>query len=173
MITRYLNSSDLEAVSAIRLRTRQTSYRGIIDDVYLDSLSIKHYREKVKHMCTLSQNGEAHGLIAEGDDGTVLGFLIGVVSSKNVSDVSHEIYALYVDPDCQWQGVGKALFSAFVERVTQENGTGFFARTAKENMPTRAFYEKRGGVAMEESAVTLGEKDYPIVCYTWKMSDAV
>jgi ribosomal protein S18 acetylase RimI-like enzyme len=79
-------------------------------------------------------------------DGRAVGFTVVVVHPVNRETESGEIYMLAVDPDYQQRGIGLALVSFAVDRITElgiplaEIGTGGDPGHA----PARRLYERAG-----------------------------
>jgi len=59
---------------------------------------------------------------------------------------SFDLYWIAVRPDCQGQGLGRALLAASEERIAAADGRCIYIETScrKQYAPTRAFYERCG-----------------------------
>ena len=70
---------------------------------------------------------------------------------------------LYIHPDCQRRGIGKALLDFAIERSPQH----VWLYTLQINVTARAFYEKNGFVA-EKFGVSPSPENEPDVEYHWR-----
>ena len=107
MIVRNVKKEDLRAVSEIAVRGWQTAYRGIIDDEYLDSLSVEaNYQKRLKDY-------KENGFIVAELDNEVVGFCrytLENLFSKEMPEIDGEICAIYVKPELKRNGIGRELF---------------------------------------------------------------
>jgi ribosomal protein S18 acetylase RimI-like enzyme len=82
--------------------------------------------------------------------------VVGVLLLRRHSDVSAEIHLLAVEPQFHRRGVGSALLAAVERDLAAENVRLLHVKTLGPTHPspeyarTRAFYEARGFVPMEE-----------------------
>ncbi|MCL2673626.1 MAG: GNAT family N-acetyltransferase [Alphaproteobacteria bacterium] len=60
-----------------------------------------------------------------------------------------EIYALYIDPDYQGQGIGRAMMEKMMG-IMRENGEQRIGVGCLKANPSTRFYEKMGGRFLEE-----------------------
>lgn len=165
MYIRMAEERDLQTLADIRYRARTVSYRGYVNDAYLDSLSYASMLDKSYQFFTALQQWHSTRRVALDDQHIICGFLIGRLSAE-IQNVTHELDKLYVDPACQGQGIGKALVDDFKHVVSQQNGTWFFVWAFRDRPIARIFYEKRGSIlSSETNTIQLGEVVYPLVCY--------
>lgn len=164
MIVRNVKKEDLRAVSEIAVRGWQTAYRGIIDDDYLDSLSVdENYQKRLKDY-------KENGFIVAELDNEVVGFCrytLENLFSKEMPEIDGEICAIYVKPELKRNGIGRELFKYVFNEFKKNGNKKIILWCLKENHPSRAFYEKMGGVLCGESTITKGGKEYKEVGYKY------
>ena len=91
--------------------------------------------------------------VAEDGEGSLLGFI-----AEDEGWIEH----LYLAPDARRMGIGTSLLNAAKLRQTQLDLWCF-----AENFPARAFYERHGFVAVEQTDGARNESRRPDVCYRW------
>lgn len=166
MIVRNVKKEDLRAVSEIVVRGWQTAFRGIIDDEYLDNLSIEErYQRRLKDY-------KENGFIVAELDNEVVGFCrytLENLYSKEMPEIDGEICAIYVKPELKRNGIGRELFKYVFSEFKKNGNKKIILWCFKENYPSRAFYEKMGGVLCGEHTITKGGKEYKEVGYKYDL----
>lgn len=166
MIVRNVKKEDLRAVSEIAVRSWQTAYRGIIDDEYLDSLSIEeNYQKRLKDY-------KENGFIVAELDSEVVGFCrytLENLFSKDIPDIDGEICAIYVKPELKRNGIGRELFKYVFNEFKKNGNKKIILWCLKENYPSRAFYEKMGGILCDESTIKKDGKEYKEVGFKYNV----
>lgn len=166
MIVRNVKKEDLRAVSEIAVRGWQTAYRGIIDDEYLDSLSIEeNYQKRLKDY-------KENGFIVAELDSEVVGFCrytLENLFSKDIPDIDGEIFAIYVKPELKRNGIGRELFKYVFNEFKKNGNKKIILWCLKENYPSRAFYEKMGGILCDESTIKKDGKEYKEVGFKYNV----
>lgn len=144
--------ADAEAVVRIRARAWQVAYAGIMPDSVLAALDdeIDERVRRTQQRWASPEPRRFHTLVAGQPE--VRGFATyGPYRLDDAADevdpTAGEIGLIYVHPDHQGHGVGKALMDAAVARL-REGGFGE-ARlwVLEENAPARRFYERYGFTA--------------------------
>ena len=166
MIVRNVKKEDLRAVSEIAVRGWQTAYRGIIDDEYLDSLSVEaNYQKRLKDY-------KENGFIVAELDNEVVGFFrytLENLFSKEMPEIDGEICAIYVKPELKRNGIGRELFKYVFNEFKKNGNKKIILWCLKGNYPSRAFYEKMGGVLCGENTITKGGKEYKEVGFKYNV----
>lgn len=167
IIVRNVEKEDLRAVSKIVVRGWQNAYRGIIDDEYLDSLSVEdNYQRRLNDY-------KENGFVVAEIDGKIAGFCrytLENLFSKDIPDVDGEISAIYVKPELKRNGIGRELFKYVFNEFRKNGNKKIILWCLKENYPSRAFYEKMGGVLCGENTITRGGKEYQEVGFKYEVA---
>lgn len=95
--------------------------------------------------------------------GAVDGRLVGFIAFAN-----GWIEQLYILPEWQGQGIGKALLE-----IAKGKSPKLRAWTFQQNTPARQFYERNGFVPIEETQGLDNEAKAPDVLYEWPGPDLV
>jgi ribosomal protein S18 acetylase RimI-like enzyme len=131
---------DAEAIERVRTDTWRDTYRGLMPDALLDGLGYDATRRRAI-MAALPPHQFA--LVAE-RDGVVVGFCLGG-RSRTTDPFGGEVYAIYVLPEHQGQGVGRALLEAGAKELADRGFPALIVWVLRENAPSRRFYERMGG----------------------------
>jgi len=78
-----------------------------------------------------------------------------------------ELYAIYVLPAYQAQGIGRALMHAVAGRLAAAGHKGMLLWVLEANAPARTFYEALGGVVVRKQPIEVGGVTLPEVAYGW------
>ena len=106
-------------------------------------------------------------LVAEGDDGDLLGPVSGRAAEREVNGTVAEIGALYVLPSRQGRGIGGSLLRAAAGNLAGLGLVELHVGVLSVNLSARAFYEAMGG--REIGQRTFDEEGYllPETIYAW------
>lgn len=157
LIIRNLSIEDVNDVAKIKIESWKKTYKGIVDDSYLNSLSLSNQISKFKE-CVGSTN-----FIVAILNGKVVGFCRFVYDnsfSQDIGYVDSELTALYVHPDMEGQGVGKGLFSYVIDSFYKNNKETMILWCLEDNVNSIKFYKHMGGKIKEKKQVMIGDKEY-------------
>ena len=105
--------ADLPAIVAVQARSWRESYRGLVDDEYLDGLPLQKWLESWRaHLF----GGRRDGLcvVAE-SEGRVVGFAsAGAADEDGLGSNVGELHTIYIDREHYGTGLGKRLMDAAV-----------------------------------------------------------
>lgn len=89
-----------------------------IDEKVLQTSRPEYYKMKFEKLFDTKDYLPA-SLVAEAEDGTVVGFVMGVLYMGEYGIYQEEatLDTIGVDPDCQHKGIGKQLIDEFVDHV--------------------------------------------------------
>ena len=163
---RKVEKRDLRAVSEIAVTGWQTAYRGIIDDEFLDNLSIEENYQK--RLNDYTENGF---VVAELKN-EIVGFCryrAGNYYKNEYDNVDCEICALYVKPDCKRKGIGKRIVNYVMNEFHEKGYLQMILWCLKDNYPSRTFYEKLGGIYCGENVIERENKEYKEVGYIYNL----
>src|SRR5690554_4231755 len=136
---RPMTIEDAYKVAKIHTESWQVAYKGIIDQSILDSLDIdqkeKAWTEGIKDDPSLIR------LVAE-MDGDIKGFAVGLHNRSHPSPNSEgELWAIYIDPNFTFKGLGTTLFVAFQKELLSLGINSMCVWVLEENKNARLFYE--------------------------------
>ncbi|WP_327320957.1 GNAT family N-acetyltransferase [Streptomyces sp. NBC_01235] len=135
--------ADIQRVSEIRVRGRQTAYRGLIPQSYLDALSVTEDAERRRARFARSA-ADGVNLVAE-QGGKVVGWAAhGAYRDGEVRTGDAELYAIYVDTEHVGTGVGRTLLKESVRQAGVLGYPRMYLWVLKGNARARRFYEGAG-----------------------------
>ncbi|MDE2901910.1 MAG: GNAT family N-acetyltransferase [Chloroflexota bacterium] len=137
--------NDAEAIESVRIATWKACYRGIVPNVYLDALSVQSSR--VDRIRKGIDRADAGGSVVAVADSQVIGMgFAGAPEDDQVPASTGEVFAVYVLPDWQGQGVGRALLERLTSGLRALGYHSAILWTLRDRRATRRFYEANGWV---------------------------
>lgn len=153
---------DADAIAFVHVTSWRETYRGLVPDSVLDSLSVEqradHWRKTLREVKPT--------LFVALVDRQVVGFVVGRERSEFGCDC--ELGALYLLRDHQGHGVGRALFERFVGAM--RGRSLMFLWVFRENA-TRGFYERMGGTVAGSKTEEIGGRALEELRYEFKLRD--
>ncbi len=168
-LIREVEPSDARGIAAVHACAWQTTYRGIIPDSVLDVMSEeagapRFLKTIEKHRL---ENSPYPFLVATMGD-RIVGFSDAVKPIDPPPGFDCEIKAIYIDPNRQRMGIGRALIAESARLLIGTNHKALIIWAAAEN-PWRRFYEKIGGELLPETKhPEIGGKPIAHVAYGWR-----
>lgn len=164
VLCRPATAADVPAVAAIRIRSWQAAYRGMVPAGYLDALDPAAELERWRGRELTGQH------VAEAG-GRVVGWLsVGPYRADPGEEVPGpacgEVRAIYARPEAWGQGVGRALLAYGLAELDRAGLDPVLLWVLEGNSRARRFYEKAGFapdgpvVGFEVGGATLPEVRY-------------
>lgn len=155
---------DLLALAAIRRRSWQATYRGVVPDAVLDGMSD---RRSAHTMVRGTRSPLEAVLLAEGPDGTPLGYAWVGPHREGLPGHGGEIYELYLEPAAQGQGIGRQLLVAAIWALVERGLQPVVVWVLAAN-PARRFYEACGGEPLVRDTVKIGGRTLRRIALSWR-----
>ncbi len=165
---REAKQEDALGMAKVRVDTWRAAYKGIVPDDFLDSLSSEEIAERWKRTFWEDRNPKIATLVAENSQGEMIGIAMCGPETSGDFNYRGEVYLLYVLPQYQNQGVGRALVGACVQYLMQRLNLHTMLIWVLAENPYRKFYESIGGKAVREKTQEIGGKLLPEVGYGWE-----
>ncbi len=170
---RIANILDLKGIVKVKIDTWKTTYRGIISEEYLQSLSYENKEENWRQKL----ENPAHGTIiyvAETVQREIVGFALvtlekcnPIVALLQAEKYKGELCAIYVLEDFQHKKIGTELVRLVINYFKVNKVNSMITWVLKEN-PSRRFYEKLGGKFLGEQSIEIGGMRHIEVAYGWE-----
>lgn len=158
--------NDIESIAIIKVMGWQSAYRGIVDDEYLNSMSISEQIEILKKTYSLENI-----FVAEKDN-EILGFCRFCIFDNPVNScIDCEIREIYVMPNRKRIGIGSKLFNYTLNYFKHIGKKKLLLGCFKENYEARKFYEKMGGIVKGEEDIEVYGKKYPLIVYIYDLGE--
>lgn len=162
MNIRFGNKGDVKSIAQVIINTWKNSYKGIVSQSFLDSLTTEKHEALFEHQLTKNTH-IIH--VLETEKNRIVGMISGGVDPTGKYDC--EIVAIYIENEYQRCGFGKHLF---LENIKQYKKLGYKTMIVWtfENNKDRKFYEKMGGISTEKKSHIVGNEELPLVGFVWK-----
>ncbi len=160
-----VKEEELMDCANISVNAWKETYKGIINQDYLDSLDVQVRYNKFK------SNYQTSPFLVAKQNNEVVGFCryITDLEIKEYPEVDSELTVLYVKPELKGQGIGRALLS-YVKIALKEKGKkGMIISSIKGNKIGEAFYHKMKGEIIGESEIEIGNNKYKELVFYFKL----
>lgn len=148
-LIRAATIEDCTAIGRLHVAGWHETYRGLMPDSVLDSLSAHNRAEQWRQGLSRGAKGPIV-FVAETPDRSLAGFGAAGPARDATRGWQAEIYSLYVLRAHHQRGIGRALMRALASalQARDRSSVGLWVLTA--NAPARAFYERLGGRVEEQ-----------------------
>ncbi len=167
LIIRNAQKNDIEQIATIKVDGWRNAYSEIIDNEYLNNMSIN------KEINSYSNKYSLNDIYVAVLDNEVVGFCRVYnydESEFEDSEIDCEIREIYVRPDIKRMGIGGKLFNFVLNHFKSNNKRKMYLGVFKDNYKSRNFYEKMGGTLWKSTYLVIEEVKYPIVSYLYKLN---
>lgn len=166
MILREAGLPDSADLAKIQVDTWRKTYQGIIPSDFLANMMYADAEKHWKERFSQSAGADWFILAAETISGNLAGFVAAGPERGQDRDYSGEVYAIYVLPAYQRQGIGKKLFLESTARLLELGYPTLLVWVLEEN-PSRGFYANLRGEVVRRRMVEIGGTLLPEVGYGW------
>lgn len=170
-ILRPAIATDCESLARIHIAGWQGAYGGLVDQAFLDSLSIT---QRTENWRTWLADANTHVVIAEDKSGPAGFVSVGPLRTPppGMSMIrplyTAEIYALYLMPDQMRKGLGTQLMAAAAAEMKARKHKSLCLWVLEGNKRAIAFYKARGGQKCGTKQVDIGGKMLPEAAFGWR-----
>lgn len=131
-----MTEADMDGKGYVHHRSWQETYRGLIDDSYLDGMTLEK--------CVKIAHRWSDNILVAKDGERIVGFAgYGAYRDDSLTDTG-EIYAIYLLSEYHGQKIGYALMNAAVEKLRDYPAVAVWV--LKGNDRAISFYERYGFV---------------------------
>lgn len=158
-------TNDAKKIAYIKNTTWKDTYKNLIDSFYLDNLEIsQEIINKWKNRILDTKSNQTYFWVALKSN-QVVGFLWGGgARDPKIEKLKYELYAFYVLPKYQHQGIGKKLFSTFANNIKKD----FFLWMLKDNMSELIYEKLKCQKTNYENLIDIGNKQYKEIAFIYK-----
>ena len=168
VLIREARIEDAGRIAKVHVDTWRTTYRGIVPDARLDSMSCEGVEPRWLSRLIETEMNVFH-LVAENESGEIVGFASAGPPQKERPPYKGELHAIYLLKEYQGKGIGRLLMQTACRRLHEMGLEPMLLWVFTENHPSRAFYERMGGKLLSiTNTLTIGGKDLEEVAYGWE-----
>jgi len=163
-LVRPARLADAETIARIEVDTWRTTYAGMLPDRVLLGMS---ERRQSASWASFLRHRPDDVRISHTPKGSITGFGNCGAQRDSAIDFAGEIYTLYVLPDAQGDGAGRALLLALFARLVATGYGSALVWVIRAN-PARFFYERLGGRQVMHRPIRVGGQPVDAVSYGWR-----
>jgi len=150
MIIRPALPQDAHAIAAVRVASWRATYRGVVPDSYLDSLTESESEDRWRAIAAGEHPGT--GLLVCEVDGHVVGFAAFGAAREPRFGHGGELYATYYLPEATGKGYGSAMLREVIAGLRRLGHDDLIVWVMEANARGRAFYENILRAALVEGS---------------------
>ncbi len=158
---------DAQGIGKVQVDSWRSSYKGLIADAFLATLSPERRAQVWSQNLTSPHNGSFLD-VAETSPGEIVGFVSAGPEREGDPIYKGELYAIYLYQQVQRQGLGRKLMDSVMRGLLERGFSSMLLWVLKDNLPARKFYEAVGGKSLREKPVEIGSQTLIEVAYGWK-----
>lgn len=166
-------STDASEIAAVHLKSWQTTYKDIIPNDYLSTLSYEDKKQKWKERLNSNTN-KTFTYVAQNEYGKIVGFSLGGLEQQEpVENRFHEdlykgeLMAIYLLEEYQRKGIGRQLVFRIMNHLIEHKIPSMIAWVLKENSSSK-FYSSLWGKIVGEGTIEIGGIQYITCAYGWE-----
>jgi GNAT superfamily N-acetyltransferase len=163
---RPANPDDAHAIAQVRVDSWRTTYRGMIPDAYLASMSVANSAALWLRVLIAASTKAWVFVAANGAE--VTGFAAGNRLDEPKLGFDAELTAIYLRSDRQRTGAGRRLLAAVVDVARAQGAGGLLTWVIAGNKGARAFYEGLGAELLVEQPFQWDGLDLVEAGYGWR-----
>jgi len=161
---RLATVEDSSAIARTHVASWKATYPGIVPRDYLDSLNIDDRADRWRSGMITSPGVNIY--VAD-CSGTICGFASGGSARAEIPGYTGELYAIYLNPEVQFQGIGSRLFWTVAKDLQSSGHSSMYVWVLKDN-PSRRFYKRMGGSPLTSAEIEIGGKTLKEISYGWQ-----
>lgn len=164
---RQATIDDAAALAKVHIDTWRATYRGIVPDDYLASLSYEKRTARWSEQIQATLAGKFEIIVAENEDGQIVGFVDGGPNRDDDPVYKGELYAIYILQAYQGCGIGKQLIPPFAKSLLDMGLDTMLLWAFTANTQARRFYESLGGQFVRTHWFEISGVSIEEVAYGW------
>ncbi|MDJ0896370.1 MAG: GNAT family N-acetyltransferase [Alphaproteobacteria bacterium] len=164
IVIRPARAVDAEAIAEVQVESWQDAYPGLLPNNGL--LNMNPRRLSSQWRATTLRRGRERVHVANTKSDGIVGFASWGPARAQLQSLRGEVFTLYVRPDWQNRGLGRALLRAAFKGL-RAAGHPSAVVWVISGSPARFFYERMGGVRLAKGEDTLWGTSIPLVAYGW------
>jgi ribosomal protein S18 acetylase RimI-like enzyme len=160
---------DAAAIARVHVAAWRSSYRGLLADDFLASLSEAGYTDRWRRVIG---DGASRVLVVDEPE-EIVGFASGGRERAGEAGFEGELYAIYIVAESQRKGHGRELVRTMAAALREQGLRDMIVWVLRDNAPAREFYERLGGTYVRSQPITIGADTLEEVAYGWRRLDDI
>ena len=173
ILIREAVENDVEGIARVHVQGWRESYKDFLSPEALAGLSVDE-RMQMWQGSFRQPNPQARLLVAETDEGEIVGFARGAPVRRGEGsdrlDAEAEIAAIYLLDEVKRRGIGRRLMRGVLDHLAAQGFRSVGLWVLKENLPARRFYEALGGTPGAEQSFDLRGQMVVEVAYRFELT---
>lgn len=166
-VIRKATSSDAASVAFINAESWQTTYKGIVAQTFLETVTPEQQLPRAKR---LVESPDLSCIVAENKQTKkIAGFACFGKNREPKVDADCELQAIYLLEEYQGLGIGKMLFDYGVKELKEKLKQRMTVSVFEANKQARSFYERQGAKQIENDHVDIAGVRYTTSTYIWSL----
>jgi len=158
---------DATAIAEVHVAAWRTTYAGIVDQTYIDTLSVADRAAAWTQRLSAEIDAGLDILVATEAHGRIVGFLSAGVIRDPLPGFDAELHAIYLLDSVQRTGVGRRLVREWAALALARGVHAAVVRVLAAN-PARLFYERLGAEHLRDTEHVIGGRSYADCWYGWR-----
>ena len=171
MNIREAEINDSIGIARVHVDAWHETYKGLINDNYLNSLSYDEKAQKWRNNIKARTQTQKI-FVLENESKDIVGFAFYGLNSQKEYEYDIDLHALYILKAYQNKGYGSKLMQAAVKELVNSGYNSLIIWALKDNAYCR-FYEKLGGVKAGEQLYAYSEQEVKLTAYGWKDASSI
>ncbi len=169
MKIRRAKFSDIKDIAYVQVKSWETTYPGLLPDETIKSRTVESRTQKLTEFWPdLETSTKRCVIVAETEEGNIVGFVVGGRSFDNNLPYEGEVYSIYIIKEYQNKGLGTTLMKETVKFLENLGFKTMIVWVLEGNKQASLFYEKLGGIAKERKMKDIEGKEYLVNGYVWE-----
>ncbi|WP_026884553.1 GNAT family N-acetyltransferase [Clostridium akagii] len=157
---------DAIGIAKVHIKAWQETYKGLICEEYLNSISLGEKTKKWKDIIQENRKAE-RTLVIENELRDIVGFAFYGINNEKKYEYDGDLHAIYILKAYQNCGCGSKIIKTAVKELVDLGCNSLMIWALKDN-PYCRFYEKIGGIKVGERQHTYGNQEVKLAGYGWK-----
>jgi L-amino acid N-acyltransferase YncA len=166
LLIREATALDSAALANVHVASWRAAYRGIIDDDWLDAMSVDAQLARWTAWFR-SHRSSSFTRVAVDARARVIGFATGGEARVRTRPTLGEVYTIYLLPEVQRRGIGARLMRSMARGLDLHGMESMLVWSLERN-PARDFYARLGGRLCDSRETTVGRQRLGEVAYLWE-----